>query len=527
MAFYSKNKITVSTLVLATVLSTVIAGCSPTSHSETSSEKPNVPFSISKETTYITEPLRENGCPDYMLALNRRRSQGVSPEKNAAVFFWKAVGPSCIPEKGREKFFQMLGIPPLPQDGTYCDCDTIRCRFKDASKPMRAQPTEGDYELACEQEQQASTRPWSAQEFPAFAEWLKANVKPLALIVEASKQPQWYEPCFIVGTTDSGIPIDARIVGTNQLRDCIRWLNKRAMLQLHDQRVDEAWADIIACHRLARVKSLYPFLGSAFETTATEAEKNILRHGDLTAAQIARMRKDLGDLASPSKLADLIDIDWRFELLDRITYVAQKGIDAKTPRRTEITKLVQSWNDPESLTAIDWDTILRVVNSRCDQATAALRNGTRIERQKAIRKIPNEYLMDLKMAAKTCSPDARSDLLGRAFVADMRADLVVGLARDEDCRAMRFDLICVAFALAAYHAEHGDYPPELADLSPKYLSELPKDVYNDEQLHYESESNGYTLYSVGVNGRDDGGKSSEDRFKTMESVDWDDMKIEI
>ena len=51
-----------------------------------------VPLVISKETTYITEPLRSDGTPDYVAALNQRLSKGVTPENNAAVLFWKAAG---------------------------------------------------------------------------------------------------------------------------------------------------------------------------------------------------------------------------------------------------------------------------------------------------------------------------------------------------------------------------------------------------------------------------------------------------
>ena len=71
---------------------------------------------------------------------------------------------------------------------------------------------------------------------------------------------------------------------------------------------------------------------------------------------------------------------------------------------------------------------------------------------------------------------------------------------------MQFDLTRLAFALAAYHADHGTYPAKLADLAPKYVAEVPKDIFNASELHYRPEGGGYLLYSVGVNGKDDGGK---------------------
>ena len=44
----------------------------------------------------------------------------------------------------------------------------------------------------------------------------------------------------------------------------------------------------------------------------------------------------------------------------------------------------------------------------------------------------------------------------------------------EDRGLMRFDLTKLAFALAAYRADHGAYPATLADLSPKYVAQILK-----------------------------------------------------
>src|SRR2546423_1468368 len=69
-------------------------------------------FTISPETTYITEPLDAQGYPDYVTALNQRLSQGVTPENNANVLIWKALGPH--PEGGTmpPEYFQWLGYEP-------------------------------------------------------------------------------------------------------------------------------------------------------------------------------------------------------------------------------------------------------------------------------------------------------------------------------------------------------------------------------------------------------------------------------
>ena len=72
---------------------------------------PHVLLTISKETTYITEPLRADGYPDYVAALDRRFSRDVTPENNAAVLFWQAMGPMRTGQEKLREVFPDAGHP--------------------------------------------------------------------------------------------------------------------------------------------------------------------------------------------------------------------------------------------------------------------------------------------------------------------------------------------------------------------------------------------------------------------------------
>jgi hypothetical protein len=97
---------------------------------------------------------------------------------------------------------------------------------------------------------------------------------------------------------------------------------------------------------------------------------------------------------------------------------------------------------------------------------------------------------------------------------------------EEQCE-MQFEIVKLGFALAAYRVDNGAYPEKLADLIPKYVTEVPKDIFNDADLHYQRDGDGYLLYSVGPNGKDDGGKTFEDSQKSDGLVKWDDIAIRI
>jgi hypothetical protein len=74
-------------------------------------------------------------------------------------------------------------------------------------------------------------------------------------------------------------------------------------------------------------------------------------------------------------------------------------------------------------------------------------------------------------------------------------------------RAQAFaDMARVAIALERFRLVQGAYPPTLDMLAPQFLAEIPHDVIDGQPLHYRVEASGrFTLYSVGWNGRDDGG----------------------
>ncbi|REJ70643.1 MAG: hypothetical protein DWQ31_00400 [Planctomycetota bacterium] len=77
---------------------------------------------------------------------------------------------------------------------------------------------------------------------------------------------------------------------------------------------------------------------------------------------------------------------------------------------------------------------------------------------------------------------------------------------DVDARMeVEFCRLKVAFALALYRADEGEYPETLDALVPELLDELPGDLFSGEGLKYQRRGAGYLLYSVGRDGIDHGG----------------------
>jgi len=81
-----------------------------------------------------------------------------------------------------------------------------------------------------------------------------------------------------------------------------------------------------------------------------------------------------------------------------------------------------------------------------------------------------------------------------------------GAVRREDAEHW---LLLTHIALRQFQLARGEWPESLAQLVPEYLPAVPQDPLGDGPLVYCREQDGYVLYSVGHNGRDDGGVPSE------------------
>ena len=80
----------------------------------------------------------------------------------------------------------------------------------------------------------------------------------------------------------------------------------------------------------------------------------------------------------------------------------------------------------------------------------------------------------------------------------------------------------IALAIQRYRLATGNLPDTLADLVPMYLDTVPKDPFDGRFLRYEKLEIGFVVYSVGEDGRDDGGKErlSTSKRKNTPST-WD------
>jgi hypothetical protein len=82
------------------------------------------------------------------------------------------------------------------------------------------------------------------------------------------------------------------------------------------------------------------------------------------------------------------------------------------------------------------------------------------------------------------------------------------------------DEATLACALERCRLVDGKFPETLNALAPRFIAKLPHDVISGEPLQYRREGEGYVLYSVGWNEKDDGGKPGTKSAPASEDSDW-------
>jgi hypothetical protein len=263
--------------------------------------------------------------------------------------------------------------------------------------------------------------------------------------------------------------------------------------------------------------------GIAIIQAADDAELALLDCARPTAKQARTWQRDRERLSPIPAIADKVDLGMRYTFLNTVMLARRHPV--KTLRLIEILEGQRRPPlpnpDPEPspalVASLDWNAILRTGNAWFDRVVAAQRIKDRAQRQKELDRIEKELNQDALSPAEAIralrQESGRDNEISKKLAAtliDFRAATIRWMQRHADWHEQTQRNLHLAFALAAYRGEHNRYPDRLDVLAPKYLAEVPSDLFSGKALIYRPRENGYLLYSVGINGRDDGGRASAD-----------------
>lgn len=519
---FDRREFLLSTCAAAAGGWAVLSSAEPGAVAEDAPAQPRrLPYRVSRETTWITRPLRADGSPDYVAALDAAMRAGVTPENNAVVLYWRALGPKAIAVESRAAYFAKLGMDVPPEEGDYLVGLHAFAQERAAQRdpPLSPVETADFFQELAHQMGRAAAAPWTARELPEMAAWLARNEKPLAIVVEAARRPKYFAPIlFSPREADDPPPllIEALLPLAQESREFSRLLAARAMRSLGEGKRAEAEEDLLACRRLGRQVGqdrwlIAQLVGIAIEAIAGEAEAALAHHGNYTAEEARAYIARLDALPPRRPMIETIDNGERLVMLSVVCHIAlyPENIDQLSnggPRQSP------SMLTKAGVLLINWDVPLKKTNAHFDELAAAARAGTRDERQEKLDAIDNGLR---QKAAEIGDPRrmlsralwGRSETMGDVLLSLLAPAISAAFSAEEQA-TMRFELSRLGFALAAYKADQGEYPPALDALAPRYVATVPQDVFSGKPLVYRraDDRKGFVLYSVGRNGMDDGGR---------------------
>lgn len=120
-------------------------------------------------------------------------------------------------------------------------------------------------------------------------------------------------------------------------------------------------------------------------------------------------------------------------------------------------------------------------------------------------------------ATQTLEADLRSRR--GVFLRDV-TQTATAIRREVQCVA-QVEVAATALAVERYRLAHQRLPETLDQLVPAYVTAVPADPFDGAPLRYKRLDRGFLVYSVGEDGRDDGGREEPPRETKKPSETWD------
>ena len=489
------------------------------------------PPTVSRATTFYTEPVDEEGYVDYVAALNADFGDpAIQPENNVYVGLLELADTSQWDSIYLTSLSKRLGVP-------LNKLNKNRLRlilFERFAKAHHLDPQAMDQQVDAAMQEGS----WTDAQLPLLAQWLEQMNPVLDEAMRAIEREDYFAP--LVMTEDDRLIYTIALPHLVHHDLVVRSFVIRSHHDLAQGNLDRPVATYLALRRLARLQRGEPvlvsnFVGISIDRLASRLCRTLLNRSDLTRAHVQHMVAGIAALPARATTHRAL------HRADRAC--ALQAFQAVERGHPAISDEQRGKFDPLSLLEkvmvaqrFDMDRALGRVNAMFDDMPGdnpLLAYRELVDQIEAYEhRLDQSHDRDIDFMANLLVetlphedmpvPSAMSKLVGTSpledlsveEVTDITVDLVLGpfnsniglLALRAERQGMAFDeLTAIGLALAAYRFDHGAYPQALDALSPTYLDVIPVDFATGEPLKYRLQDGGYLLYSVGKDFEDDGG----------------------
>ena len=301
-------------------------------------------------------------------------------------------------------------------------------------------------------------------------------------------------------------------------------LGNLALFDLHEHRLDDALHDI---HLMIQLHHLHPdnlwlvnqmirvaMAGLTLDTTWNALQADGWDEGQLEKLQRDWQTVNFMDLAEKALLGERVVAAEFFpqlrqmsdqQILSQAGWSATNGLEASFEKYVSIPLWRVSSSDQDELFCLTYFQSA-IENFRLLKARRPWRE---FEAWIGARNVRFEKILS--------SPLQRQRLRFSGMIIPNFSKALFTALRSETSR----QLTLTAIALKRFHLRHGRLPATLEELIPGYLPELPYDPISGKGLRYKPlETGKFLLYSIGVDGIDDGGDPTETRSNGPRDMVW-------
>ncbi len=380
-------------------------------------------------------------------------------------------------------------IPENAENAAYTIIDAFLCYYKWNRTELESLPIAGRGKLP------ARTEPLAEETKGLIAQYLADNQQPLELLHKAAAIKHCRYP------VDLSIGHETQVPYISDIRRGARLLSLEAVLHSEDNKARLAARSVTSIFAIAHSLAKEPMIISQLVSTACRglaisSLERIVNRVEFTDEQLVKLTQTVSNAEALSTMS------WAFagercmgiSMLKDPASLNLGGVGYKVP-----SALVLELYKALGLADRDAVIYLDLINDCMETTQLPLH-----QRQRAAETIEAKF-----------KATSKSHILLYAIMPAFSRIITINISSIAHLSTAR-----VALAVQRYRLATGNLPDTLADLVPTYLDTVPKDPFDGRSLRYEKLETGFIVYSVGLDGIDDGGKERQ-TGKGKKTSYWD------
>jgi hypothetical protein len=370
--------------------------------------------------------------------------------------------------------------------------------------------------------------PWrdqaTASQLAAGREWVAGNAAAIEEVCKGNEKPYAWETY----STSDGSMMAVKmpnLVSRKSLSSLLSW---KAWLDAQDGNCGGAFENVRQCYLLgqhmeAKGTLIEQLVAAALEARAVNAARGIIAIPDVGSDLLAKFQADYEELLARS------DFRMHFEGESMCFEDAVQRTFTKSGRLCPLAlggtlRTIMSTSGSGSEEWV-WDEIIgssyMLLTHPDKEKTLEQAKGFYDRAQQLASKNPFQVRTIHPTMVEYTEQLMKGNVMLRVLLPAVDRIVLLSWRTNADCHAL-----ITQIAAERYKREKGAYPDSLEELQQAgYLKEIPMDPWSDKPLVYRKTAEGYTLYSVGTNFVDDGGKSVNSKGKTLASPNLDGLDM--